>query len=132
VGNDASAALSLTRWLRQEGEGGCCSSREEYHWCAAARFWLRAQGLPPEQVSRTLADLYSTELADEIEADLANPEGVFRHYTVPRCGDCTECAIAGSCHYPRWRKFAVVLQRAMDAARIDQARLAPVFAGMER
>jgi len=132
VGNDASAALCLARWLNQDGEGGSCSSREDYHWCAVARFTLRAQGLPPEQVSRTLADLYSKELADEIEADLANPEDVLLYHAVPRCGECAGCAIAGSCHYPRWRKLADALQRAMDTARIDQERLAPVFAGMKR
>jgi ribosomal protein S12 methylthiotransferase accessory factor len=132
VGDDASAAQSLVRWLRQEGEGGAVSSREEYHWCAVARFRLRALGLPPEQVGRSLADLYSEELAAEVEADLANPEEAFRYHAVPRCGDCAACAIAGSCHYPGWKKLAAVLQRAMDAARIDQARLAPVFAGMTR
>lgn len=128
VGNDAAAAGCLAAHLTAEREAGLRSERDDYYWCAAARFRLRADGLAPEQVCRSLAELYSPELAAEVEADLSDPAEVLRYHALPRCGDCGECAAAADCHYPGWLALRDALQRALDAGPIDQTKLADVFA----
>jgi hypothetical protein len=122
------AAEFLGRHIEAMRHDACVDqSQLDYSWGLLATLRLRALGVTGAEEAATLADLFGSRRAAEVRREvdaLARPPA---HARLPRCGDCTRCALQPHCHFPAYRTLVERLNGRMAERPIDQSRLADVL-----
>ncbi|MEW6368417.1 MAG: YcaO-like family protein [Acidobacteriota bacterium] len=99
----------------------------DYSWCTLATLKLRARGASQAEEAATLADLFGQRRAAEVREDLHSLGRPLADSMLPRCGDCSRCALRPHCYFPFYSALVGELNHRMADIRIDQSRLAGVL-----
>jgi ribosomal protein S12 methylthiotransferase accessory factor len=94
-----------------------------YGMCILAYFKLKSQGIEPDALRDSLAEVFSVEVVDVVLSDLRDRRDSFKGLKLPACGYCLLCPAIQQCNYGRWKEITVRLKDIMQANPIDQGRL---------
>lgn len=64
---------------------------------------LKSEKYSLQYIKETLIDFIGESLCEEILLDFLDNKSSFSYYTLPHCGDCSNCLIKSICLYEEWK-----------------------------
>ena len=106
--------------------GGTLKNRGYYNGVALF-LKLKSEGASDKVIKEALGVLFDDEQSKVFIDGLSNSEDVFKHFILPKCGDCSRCPIANQCYYEQWKNVALEIKERMAQHPIKQDRLSALF-----
>jgi hypothetical protein len=115
---------------RTAGSGGGHGEGSEVRLLQVAFLYYRytRAGWSGDDVRRGVAATFGDEWESAVAALEDRSDQVFDSiWPMPNCGDCSGCAVRGSCYYPSWKSVAARLDARMRESFPRQSDLARLF-----